>query len=387
MGAMSASGGAIRAVTDEQILDAYRFLAAHEGVFCEPASAAGVAGLLADGVPEGVGRVACVLTGHGLKDPQTALSQAGAVVAAATRRPPPSSASCSPRDASNRATGRRACPGVLGEPRAGLRRARRRAVAARRARGGRDRALRGPDRPAHRPRPAQPVRARLREARRPAATSSSASRPTSRSAAASGRAPPPTSPACSRRTRSSSSTPTCSRSPRSSRGTRTTSRRRCTAASSPASTATSRASASRSGSRRCSSSRDEAVRTRDARRALPQHVPMRRRRRQRRPHRAARARPRPRRPVADRPRPRTTGCTSRTAPHLYPRSAEIVAEAASLGALGATISGAGPTRPRLDRLRGDGRRRRRAARALRGLGRRHARAVRASTALDVREIG
>jgi threonine synthase len=80
MGAMSASNGSIRAVTDDQILDAYRFLAAHEGVFCEPASAASVAGLLAEGVPEGVGRVACVLTGHGLKDPQTALAQAGAVV-------------------------------------------------------------------------------------------------------------------------------------------------------------------------------------------------------------------------------------------------------------------------------------------------------------------
>jgi threonine synthase len=79
MGAMSASQGDIRAITDEQILDAYRFLAAHEGVFCEPASAAGVAGLLAHGA-EGASRVVCVLTGHGLKDPQTALSQAGAVV-------------------------------------------------------------------------------------------------------------------------------------------------------------------------------------------------------------------------------------------------------------------------------------------------------------------
>jgi threonine synthase len=79
MGAMSASQGDIRAETDEQILDAYRFLAAHEGVFCEPASASGVAGLLAHGA-EGATRIACVLTGHGLKDPQTALSQAGAVV-------------------------------------------------------------------------------------------------------------------------------------------------------------------------------------------------------------------------------------------------------------------------------------------------------------------
>src|SRR6195952_3396368 len=80
MKAFPSSRGAVKAVSDEQILDAYRFLAAHEGVFCEPASAAGVAGLLANGVPDGVAKVVCVLTGHGLKDPQTALSQAGAVV-------------------------------------------------------------------------------------------------------------------------------------------------------------------------------------------------------------------------------------------------------------------------------------------------------------------
>ncbi|HEY1523479.1 MAG TPA: threonine synthase [Solirubrobacteraceae bacterium] len=79
MAAMSASGGAIRSVTDDQILDAYRFLASHEGVFCEPASAAGVAGLLAHG-PGDTERLVCVLTGHGLKDPQTALDQASAVV-------------------------------------------------------------------------------------------------------------------------------------------------------------------------------------------------------------------------------------------------------------------------------------------------------------------
>ena len=79
MDAMTSSGGTVRAVTDEQILDAYRFLAASEGVFCEPASAAGVAGLLANGA-EGARRIVCVLTGHGLKDPQTALAQAGAVI-------------------------------------------------------------------------------------------------------------------------------------------------------------------------------------------------------------------------------------------------------------------------------------------------------------------
>ena len=79
MGAMAASHGAIRAVSDDEILDAYRFLAAHEGVFCEPASAAGVAGLLKHGA-EDARRVVCVLTGHGLKDPQTALARAGSVV-------------------------------------------------------------------------------------------------------------------------------------------------------------------------------------------------------------------------------------------------------------------------------------------------------------------
>ncbi len=79
MGAMAASHGAIRAVSDAEILGAYKFLAAHEGVFCEPASAAGVAGLLKHGA-EGAARVACVLTGHGLKDPQTALANAGSVV-------------------------------------------------------------------------------------------------------------------------------------------------------------------------------------------------------------------------------------------------------------------------------------------------------------------
>jgi threonine synthase len=79
MNAMTASGGSVRAVTDEQILSAYRVLASTEGIFCEPASAASVAGLLAHGAGD-ARRIACVLTGHGLKDPQTALGQAGAVV-------------------------------------------------------------------------------------------------------------------------------------------------------------------------------------------------------------------------------------------------------------------------------------------------------------------
>ncbi len=72
--AASESGGAIAAVTDDEILAAYRFLAEEESVFCEAASAASVAGLLATGVPAG-SSVVCVLTGHGLKDPDLAISQ------------------------------------------------------------------------------------------------------------------------------------------------------------------------------------------------------------------------------------------------------------------------------------------------------------------------
>ncbi len=72
--AASESGGGIGSVSDEEILDAYRFLASEESVFCEAASAASVAGLLKTGVPEG-SRVVCVVTGHGLKDPDLAISQ------------------------------------------------------------------------------------------------------------------------------------------------------------------------------------------------------------------------------------------------------------------------------------------------------------------------
>jgi threonine synthase len=77
MDAVTASRGAVRAVSDDEILDAYAFLGAEEGVFCEPASAAAVAGLLRYGAE---GRVVCVLTGHGLKDPTTAIDRAPAVV-------------------------------------------------------------------------------------------------------------------------------------------------------------------------------------------------------------------------------------------------------------------------------------------------------------------
>jgi threonine synthase len=71
------SGGVIEKVTDEEIVEAYRLLARLEGVFCEPASAASVAGLLklarAGRLPAGA-RIACTLTGHGLKDPERAIA-------------------------------------------------------------------------------------------------------------------------------------------------------------------------------------------------------------------------------------------------------------------------------------------------------------------------
>jgi threonine synthase len=71
------SGGLIDEVTDDQILSAYHRLASEEGVFGEPASAAGVAGLLQArerGQVAAGSVVVCTITGHGLKDPATAVS-------------------------------------------------------------------------------------------------------------------------------------------------------------------------------------------------------------------------------------------------------------------------------------------------------------------------
>jgi threonine synthase len=85
--AVSESSGGVRALPDETILAAYRLLAQEEGVFCEPASAASVGALLeaaADGLVEPGATVVCVLTGHGLKDPDTA----GAEGAEILRCPP-----------------------------------------------------------------------------------------------------------------------------------------------------------------------------------------------------------------------------------------------------------------------------------------------------------
>jgi len=76
MAARSESGGFIRSVTDREILEAYTFLAQREGLFVEPASAAGVAGMLKlskKGYFRKGATVVCVLTGHGLKDPERAV--------------------------------------------------------------------------------------------------------------------------------------------------------------------------------------------------------------------------------------------------------------------------------------------------------------------------
>jgi threonine synthase len=83
LAARDESGGLIDAVTDDEIIAAYRDLATMEGVFCEPSSAAGVAGvrkLAAAGRVDADALVVCVLTGHGLKDPTTAERTAAGVI-------------------------------------------------------------------------------------------------------------------------------------------------------------------------------------------------------------------------------------------------------------------------------------------------------------------
>jgi threonine synthase len=70
------SGGVIDMVTDDEILEAYKLVAAKEGVFCEPASAASIAGVIKlskGGYFRSGARIVCTLTGHGLKDPDTAI--------------------------------------------------------------------------------------------------------------------------------------------------------------------------------------------------------------------------------------------------------------------------------------------------------------------------
>ncbi len=91
--AIKDSGGSIDIVTDAEILFAQQWLAANEGIFVEPASAASIAGLLKclgdspcaacplPRVPEG-GRIVCTVTGHGLKDPDVARDQCGSIIPA-----------------------------------------------------------------------------------------------------------------------------------------------------------------------------------------------------------------------------------------------------------------------------------------------------------------
>ncbi len=91
--AIHESGGAIDIVTDEEILRAQAWLASHEGIFVEPASAAGIAGIFKSldpqraherrlpHIPDG-SRIVCTVTGHGLKDPDVAKEQCGSVIPA-----------------------------------------------------------------------------------------------------------------------------------------------------------------------------------------------------------------------------------------------------------------------------------------------------------------
>lgn len=82
------SGGLIDSVTDDEILAAHRWLSSREGVFVEPGSAAGVAGLIkhhaAGNVPSGK-KIVITVTGHGLKDPDWALKQADGSAVAPTK--------------------------------------------------------------------------------------------------------------------------------------------------------------------------------------------------------------------------------------------------------------------------------------------------------------
>ena len=78
MHARDESSGKIESVSDEEILEAFKLIAKKEGVFAEPGSCASIAGVLqqckAGNIPQG-SKVVAVLTGNGLKDPETAMSQ------------------------------------------------------------------------------------------------------------------------------------------------------------------------------------------------------------------------------------------------------------------------------------------------------------------------
>jgi threonine synthase len=76
LAARDESGGRIDAVTDDEILEAYKFIASKEGIFCEPASAASLAGVIKLSKQNYFKKgdsIVCTLTGHGLKDPDNAI--------------------------------------------------------------------------------------------------------------------------------------------------------------------------------------------------------------------------------------------------------------------------------------------------------------------------
>lgn len=77
------SKGCINCVTDDEIIEAYKLIAANEGILCEPASAASVAGLIKAkklGLVEVGSKIVCILTGNGLKDPDSAIKYSGTEV-------------------------------------------------------------------------------------------------------------------------------------------------------------------------------------------------------------------------------------------------------------------------------------------------------------------
>lgn len=77
------SKGCIDCVTDEEIIEAYKLIASNEGILCEPASAASVAGLIKahkSGLAAAGTKIVCILTGNGLKDPDSAIKYSGTEV-------------------------------------------------------------------------------------------------------------------------------------------------------------------------------------------------------------------------------------------------------------------------------------------------------------------